>query len=405
MLKLKFDIRDLFRAPRLAFSLQRMWIQLVGMTIGYVFYFVLTYLSLNLGGFSLKIAWAQHGLLPCLFSTGEAFPWYCWIITGLGIAILFIAFLITNTAVSRAIYMTAKGNTFYTWRESFAFAFRKAGAVILTPIALIILIGLLILGALVIGLLGKIPFVGELGVSLFTVLWFLAALVLFFFAIVAVIATILAPSIIATTDEDAFEAVFQSFSVSWGQPWRFILYEALTIVLSFLALGIFAFFVKEAVYIMNSLIASFMGADFVNLANNGQAMLQSWTLMAENIIRAVYRDCSPLIFFTRKFVMIPAADLPTTVVISSYFYAFSLLFIAGWVLSYAISTFTAGNTLLFIVLKQKKDEENLLERKDKEEEEEEEAEEEKEKETSSEEDKPEDDSEEKEKPDKDSESK
>ena len=31
MLKLKFNFQDVLRAPRLAFSLQRMWIQLVGL--------------------------------------------------------------------------------------------------------------------------------------------------------------------------------------------------------------------------------------------------------------------------------------------------------------------------------------------------------------------------------------
>lgn len=368
MLKLKFDWRDVIRAPRLALSLQRMWIQLVGMSVGYLVYLVLSYLSLLVAGYELKIAWSQFGLLPCLFGIGDSFPWTSWLLFGLGSLLFLVTYLVTNTAVSRAVYMTSKGNSFYSWREAFAFSFRKFGSIVLAPLALLLLIGLLILGAAIVGLLGKIPFVGEIGVSLFTVVWVLSALLIFFLALVTVVALILIPSIIATTDEDAFEAIFQSFSIAWSQPWRFLFYEALTIVASFVALAVLAFFIKESVFIMNALLGSFMGADFINLANNGQALLQSWVLLAQNILQVLYRDYSFYFFFSKQFVPIPVAELPVSVVISSYIYALSLLFIGGWVISYAFSTFTAGTTVAFLVLKYKKDEENLLERQDKEEE-------------------------------------
>ena len=40
-----FNYRDILRAPRLALSLQKMWIQLVGLGVGYGIYLFLTYLS------------------------------------------------------------------------------------------------------------------------------------------------------------------------------------------------------------------------------------------------------------------------------------------------------------------------------------------------------------------------
>ncbi|NOY59629.1 MAG: hypothetical protein GXO75_11985 [Calditrichaeota bacterium] len=373
----KFNYQDVFRAPRFAFSLQRMWIQLVGLSIGYIVYLILTYLSFLSAGFGLGGSWARYGLLPCLLAAGESYPWYSWLIWAAGSLLFAAILLVTNTAVSRAIYMQVKGNNFYSWRESFSFALRKIWSVLLTPISLLILVGFMIVGGLIIGLLGKIPFIGELGVSFFTILWFFAALLLFFILIVATISVLLVPAIIATTDEDAFEAIFQSFSITWNQPWRFILYEATTLVLSVFAMGIFAFFVKESIMIMNNIFASSMGADFVNLSNNGQAMLQSWLLMGQNVVEGLFRGLAPLVYFQRDFILIPASELPVTVVISSYFYGLSLLFIAGWVLSYGLATFASGNTVFYIVLRKIKDNENLLERKDKEEEEDEEDEEQK----------------------------
>ncbi len=374
MTALKFDVRDLFRAPRLALSLQRMWIQLVGMIVGFVGYLILTYLSYLSAGVGIGTTWARYGLLPCLFAANEAFPWYAWLIYAVADLVIVAAFLIANTAVARATYMQAKGNNFYSWREAYAFAFRKVTSVLLTPVSLAVLIGLMVLGSLVIGLLGRIPFVGELGVSLFTVFWFFAALLVVFFAVITVISFLLVPSIIATTDEDAFEAVFQSFSITWNQPWRLAIYEAVTIVLAVASMGIFAYAVKASVMVMNKLFGAFMGADYINLANNGQAMLQSWLLMGQNIVEGIYRTLTPRIYFARDFIMIPTSELPVTVVISSYLFALSMLFIAGWVVSYGLSTFTVGNMLLYLALRKKKDGENLLERKDKEEEQEEESE-------------------------------
>lgn len=368
MLELKMDWRDVLKAPRLALSLQKMWIQLVGMTVGFVVYLVLSYLSLLVAGYELSAAWSQFGLLPCLFAIGDSFPIVSWIIAGIGSLFFFLSYLLTNTAVARAIYMTSKGNAFYTWKEAFAFAFRKFWSVVLTPLALLVLIGLLVLGALIIGLLGKIPFVGEIGVSLFTVLWLLSALLIFFFALVTIVATLLLPSIIATTDEDAFEAIFQSMSVAWSQPWRFLFYQAISVVMAFAALAGLAFFIKEALFIMNELMGSFMGADYINLANNGQALLQSWVLLAQDVFDKVYQGYASVFFFSKQFVVIPSAQLPVSIVIASYLFALNLLFVGGWVISYGFSTFTAGSTISFLLLRYNKDEENLLDRQDAEEE-------------------------------------
>ena len=370
MLKLRFDFRDLFNAPRLAFSIQRIWIQFVGIVMGYAGYLILTYLSYFLNNYTFDVVWKKYGLLPCLFASGEAFPWYSWVLYAIGAVFLLFAYLVTNTAVARAVYMTSKGNHFYSWKESFAFAFRKMWSILLTPVSIIILIGLLILGSLIIGLLGKIPFVGEIGLSLFTVFWFIGALIIFFFAIVVLVSVLMVPGIIATTDEDAFEAVFQVFSVTWGQPVRLIFYQLISFFLSIVSLVVFAFAVKKAIVIMNGLFINFMGSDFINLSNNGQALVQNWTFMLQGIFESTIKELSPFIFYTHNYTLIPPADLSISVIISSYIYAISLLIIGGWVLSYGLSTFTTGNTLFYLVLIKFKDGENLLEREDAEEEEE-----------------------------------
>ena len=137
-------------------------------------------------------------------------------------------------------------------------------------------------------------------------------------------------------------------------------------------MGVMAFVFKKALLIMNAVFMAGMGSDYANLANNGQGLLQSWLLMGQNIAEVLYQGLAPLVYFEREFILIPSSELPVSIVISSYIFALCLLFIAGWVLAYGLSTFTTGNTFLYLVMRKHKDGENLLERKDKEEEQEEE---------------------------------
>lgn len=369
MVQLRFDFRDLFRSARLGFSMQRMWIAFVGYGIGYIGYFIFTYLSLLANGKGLGEAWNDSGLLPCLFGAGGA-RWYAWIIFALGVAILLAAYLLTSTAIARASYMLLKGNNFYTWREAFAFALRKASSVLSTPVAIAVMAGCFVVGGLIIGLLARvIPYVGELGASLFTFTWMFSALLLFFLLVVLAVSIIIVPAIIATTDEDAFEAVFQSFSVLWSQPWRFVVYEALIGITTFVCMGLFAFAVKQAFLLMCAIfsVSWSFGDKFINLASHGQYLLQKWLFVSQDWARALYWKLSPYLYFAREFY--PIKGLSATLTISAYLFALTMLAVAWWVVSYGMAVLQIGNTLLYVIIKKIKDQENLLERKDKEEEE------------------------------------
>ncbi|RMD87420.1 MAG: hypothetical protein D6813_13575 [Calditrichaeota bacterium] len=362
MNKLHFDFRDLFRSARLAFSLQRLWIQFVGLVVSYAGYFILTLVSFIVSGYRVADVFNQYGLFPCLLIPGVNSNIAGKILFGLGCLFFICGLLVTSTAVARASFMVLKGNNFYTWREAFGFALKKSGSTLVTPLAIALLALSFILGAWFIGLLGRIPFVGELGVSLLTIVWLAAALFLVFLIIVTAISLIIAPAIIATTDEDAFEAVFQSFSTVWNQPWRFVVYEGLIGAVSIVGFFILAFFVKRAFLVMNSLIAFSMADKFQNLAWQAQYYLQSWTQEIAGWIQAVFGKFAPLIFFSRDFI--PLQDLTATVNISAYLYAINMLIAGGFVVSFLLATFNTGNMISYLILRKLKDDENLLERKE-----------------------------------------
>ncbi len=369
MTELRFDLRDLFRSARLGFSMQRMWIAFLGYGVGYAGYLIFTYLSLLVDGKNVSVIWNQYGLFTCLSGHG-AVHWYSWLVFLPGVVFLLIAFLLTSTAISRATYMLLKGNNFYTWREAFAFSFRKAGSIISTPVAILVLALLLLVGGLIIGFLGRIiPVVGELGVSLFTVVWLVASLLMVFLLLALGVSLILVPAIIATTDEDAFEAVFQSFSTLWSQPWRFIVYEAVVCVIGIFSLGIFAFIVKEAYLLMSGIFSVpwAFGDEFINIAAQAQFLLQKWLFLSQEFVNSIYWRFAEYIYFKNEFYHI--LSLTAVQKIAAYFMAVSMLVIVGWVASYGMAVIEVGNTIVYLILRKKKDDDNLLERVDKEEEE------------------------------------
>ena len=367
MVALRFDYRDIFRSARLAFSFQRMWIQFIGLLFGCVGYLVLTYVSLLVAGKNFGVLWSRFGLLPC--ALGYHLPWYSWILFGLGCFFLLFCWLVSGTGVARATYMHLKGNNFYTWKEAFSFALKKGGSLLSAPIAILLIAFFTGLGGVVIGLLGRIPYIGELGISIFTVIWFMASLFLVFVLLALGVSLLLIPGILATTDDDAFEGIFQSFSILYSQPWRFILYEALLSAVALLGFGVLVFFAKKAWGLMTVIFIWGMGEKYADLSYAASYLLQNWIYPAVAWSRAILGDFSYALLFSRDFTSI---ELPAMMTIASWIFAIILILIGGFIASYPLSIFNAGNSIVFLALKKKKDDENLLERKDKEEEEEEE---------------------------------
>jgi hypothetical protein len=193
--------------------------------------------------------------------------------------------------------------------------------------------------------------------------------VIVFLTFVLGVSLLLAPAIIATTDDDAFEAVFQSFSTLWSQPWRLVLYEMLSDAMAVIGFVVLAFLSKKAFIVMDRIFASTMGSDFMNISAHGMYLLSVWVAHSINWVNSICPDMTSAIYFSREF---DPLVLPGYQIVASYIFAVMILLIGSFIVSYGLATFNVGNTLSYLVLRKKKDDENLLERKDREEEDEDE---------------------------------
>ncbi len=361
MTELKFNAEDLFRSNRIALSIQRIWLQFIALVGGYLGYYGFTVASFLLAGYSYPQVASEFGLFPCLFAVQVNPPLISKIVFGFGCFYLTVLFLVGNIAVSRATFMAMKGRSFYTWREALVFALHKSGSAVLTPLGIAIIILVFILSACLFGFLGRAPYVGELGISFFALMWMIAALLMVFFLIVTAASVLLTPAILATTNEDAFEAIFQSFSTVWSQPWRVVFYESIVCGLSVIGFVIMAILVKSSFLVMNFLFLFSMGDKFARLAAHGQFLLHSWTAPLDNAVHKLFGEFARHFYFSRE---VAALELPLTEQVSAYFFAINALIVAGLVFSYLLATFNTGSTILFLILRKVRDGENLLTRQE-----------------------------------------
>lgn len=366
MQKFYFDIRDIFRAPRMALSGKKLILQTSGLLIGYLGYLILTYISHLLSGRSFSEVWGSYGLFPLYdFSFTGFIPWLIFII---GCLFFISSFLLSNAAVGKVAYEQLKGDEFYSSKDSCKFLKKNWKTILASPVSILILVIFLLICGIIIGLLGKIPYVGELGLGLFyAVPIFVVALFTVYSLFIFIISLLLTPAIVATTKEDVFETIVQLFSSIWSQPWRYFIYTGLSGILAKLGAFVFGYF-------------CYRGVQFVNWSI-GILMKDKLSEIIEGALGYLTVPPSILYFFSNIFPGISFAYLVPEPAwgmglnwskgIAAFLIGISFILIVFVVISYALATLSVGQTLTYIILRKKKDDENLLEKKTEEEEEEE----------------------------------
>ncbi len=390
--ELRYNWLDVFRAPRIALSLQKIWIMFLPLLFGYLIYLALTFLGLRISGEAvLETAWSTFGLIPCTAGVSGVTVWG-QILWGVGVVALVIAALFGGTAVARATYLELKGETFFTYRELYGFARRYAKNAVGGPAGILAVIVSIVVCGLLLGLIGRIPFAGEVPVVGLSIIWlgisfFLVALLLVFLFCV-----LLAPAITATTRGDFFEVITETFSVTFSEPYRLVWYQVVLVTVGGFAVSILGMFVKLAYRAMTFILVKGMGSDFTEISSKTAQIAQEWFpgvakvsvsmdtlwtphLIADTIIPKII-SWVPGVSTAWNLAFAPIANPAAAAGATGYetVWAYVLLFVAALVgflviACYGAALLAAGNTLIYIALHKIKDEEDLLELEEEEDEE------------------------------------
>ena len=359
MFKLHFDIRDIFRVVRLGWSGKKIWVGLCGTLIAYAGYSILAVVDQLLAGAEPVQIWQRYGLFP-----GPApFP-----ATLSGAAIDVVAMLyawvvvfLTVCMICKITYQQLKGDDFYSSGDAFAFIRQNWSGVVWGPVATLALLIFFIIAGIVLGwLAGMIPWAGELAFGIFFIPIFFAALVAVFISIAFVVSVTMSPAVVGTVGEDALEVAIQSFSLAWSQPWRLVLYMLWMKISVFAGSVLLGFFMASAMGLVTWACGLFMKEKLANLVYvAGQYVPFDFTRFDW--------------LFTDITVFLPPAGTPSaSELLAGGILGVMLILLTVVFSSYVLSAYASGISLIYVILRKRKDDENLLEWDDDEAEEDEE---------------------------------
>ncbi len=368
MLEFRFNFIDIFRAPRLAFSAKKIWTQLRALTLGLILYNVFVYAAFAVSGTDVYRIWRSYYLFPPVAEAFGASPVNAGgvVLWALGALAFFVVNFLAMAAVAKITIEQLRGNDFYSRREAGEYVRRRWRAVVFTPVAILISLAALFGGGLLVGLVGKIPWFGDVVAPLLFVGLYLGALLLVFLVLVFAVSLWLTPAIVASTGDDTFESSFELFSTLSAQPWRLVLYELLSRALTLVGGAVFAFFSAVAVGAAYAALHIPMGPKF------GVAFAAAWRVVPSWLRGAYPAPCSVLewlsglgipFVFSAPEVSLP---LPWPQAIAATLISLGLLVTIGVVVAYAVNVHTVGQTIIYTILRKKKDDENLLEMYDEE---------------------------------------
>ena len=360
MVELHFDFRDIFGAGRYGFDIKKILVHLFGLVLAYLIYEILVYASLFIaGGSVVKQFWDAYALLPVCPLVNYAFEDITIGAMWLGTFILFVFFFLTSTMASKITIEQLRGDHFFSMKASWGFVRKHWKSVFGTLVGLVIILVILALIPIFVGLLGKIPTVGRV------ILMFASALTPFAFFIGLLMAYLLvglgislffAPSVVAAADSDAFETAYQHLAMVWNQPWRVFIYEALLFGVKVICTPIWA------ILCLIGFALAMLPIHFLIPTDMQHIMWQTdrWLGGSINKLAAL-----PYMEHFKVFDIGPEpTNLPITLNIAAIFMTFSLLFIAGLIIAYLFSIASAGNTLIYTILRRRVDGGNLLEVED-----------------------------------------
>ena len=194
-------------------------------------------------------------------------------------------------------------------------------------------------------------------------IYFIGSIFTIFTAIVLITAIVYNGSIIGTLEEDTMGTVFNSYSITWSQPWRMISYHLILIPLSYLATQIFTW----SIYGSFKLINLVFGHEFL-MGNKLTKIVGTATNYVWPKDIGIYLHGDNYSFFYN--LLIPKSQhysLNGVECLAAIIVGFFLFIITLSIISYYFSIISVGETLMFSIYKQKSDGYNILKRKDEEE--------------------------------------
>ncbi len=358
-MKFYYSYKDILRAPRIALGPQRLFLGTLGVALSHIVYFVLSYLALWMQGKALPAEWKSYGLLPV--PLGAELDFWPRVTALLAIVFALILLLSSNTALARSAYMALRKNFFFTGNQALEFARARTKSVLGVYLTYLFLIFPFIAGALIMSAIGSFYGFGDILISLGTLVYIFAGLILLFVTLSMLISFFLAPAIVAAKEEDGFGTAVECMRLLWGEPWRLVGYGALTMVLALVFTFVFVFAIKVGLIIYSILFLPLMHS-LAPLMDNALAYMQQSLGGVDHFLRTLFGEEGIRYFYLKK--NYTPVHLPLSRTIASMIIYFFLMITGYMSIGYFLSIINSALVSSVVIFEHHLSDNDLLSRPD-----------------------------------------
>ena len=349
---LRFGLPDFFLSLKLGWSLKKMYLAFRAMAIAWILYVVFSYTALALTDFSRAI-----GFL-CLFRYFELFPFFPDEFGGtwqygiyiLGIILSLFSLIKTGAGVAYITFEDIRGNNVISIKESLQFTHTS----LLTMVTAIFVPGCLFLivmaGMQLWGLTCRIPVFGPIIIAFSSIPTFFAGLLGTIVLFVFLCGLLMIPSILACTKYDSLNTLHELFSVVLTHPFRFIIVEltsGLVTLLSMLPVMFFSFVSIIFLYILNVKASGSLYDELV--------IVSFKHIPGLNALLPFFTHFGLQSDMLQEIVSSTTRSAPLYVSIASWMLVVSLLLMIFMILSYPFATLYSSQVITYITLRKQND--------------------------------------------------
>jgi len=355
MEKLHFDFRDILWAPARALSAKQIFVMTFFVIAALVVYDIFYYLAQLLAGARLSLVFSAYNFFP--FENIRFYNPLSQVSLIVGIILAVLTVMMGFFGVAAINIEAIRGNRFFSNSRAVRFAFKRFKQLFLSELAIIIFVAFVVFLFFLLGLISRLPYIGDwLFVLLFVLPNFIIALLTVFIIFIFALSVVLLPAVAAAERQgESFSVILETFSTVIRQPARWFGYTFYSLVAAKVCGFIYAYFAYRAVQFIGW-ATSLGGGDRINrLIKSGLSHLPVNT----DLVRETFNIFPGLDFsFSVGHWALGGTDTP-----AGYLMAVMLFFIFVSIIGYMLAIVAAAQARAFVVIRYKKDDYNIAEEK------------------------------------------
>ncbi len=340
-------IRNIVRAPAQALSAKQVFVMTAFLCASLVVYDAFSYLAYLVDGQAIATVFSAYGFFPFNPPVFVSSP--AWVVFGVGVMGAVLVLMLGFFAVAAINIEKIRGNRFMSIGAAIKFAFARFGQLFFSELTVVLFIGFVVLLFFIVGLVSRIPYIGEwIYAVLFVIPSFVVGLLTVFTIFVAILSVLLMPAVAAAERRgEAFSVILETFSTVIRQPFRWFAYTGVTLVLAKLSSFVYAYFCFRTVQLMVGASMLGGGERLDRMVKSGLSHLPA----NSDLVREMFNvfpgiDWSFSIYHWTRSI----SSEPT-----SYLMAFMVFLVFASVIGYALATIAAGQAIGYVAIRQIKD--------------------------------------------------